>query len=277
MTFKGLVISALAEIRYARNNPVNESFDFNYNKCDGFEIFSIPKDKTHSIQFFDKDNESNIYHCLNRVRNVVDLRNERLILAIPGGDSYPLFRPKQLPYNRLLQIGPFDFRKERNRRSYRLLGMLAKDFQGNVFLTNSRELNSKNIKSTIKLGFAIIDSYEITELAHKDIFYFNYFGIGMKSNGELIIVNTLDYKSNLEWINIFVSNECCEATIINSPNSEFFLRRRREFYDLKTYGGYIVYSLNKNDIREFKLSELSPEELNNYYRNQYYQNFNLLD
>ena len=271
-----MVISALAEIRYARNNPVNESFDFNYRRCDGFEIFSIPKDKTHSIQFFDKDNECNIYHCLNRVRKESESRNERLILAIPGGDPHPLFRTPHLPGNCSFQIGPYDFRQERNRRTRHCKGMLAKDFEGNVFLTNSHKFNSKNIKSTIKLGLAIIDNHEITERAQSDIFYFDYFGFGMKSNGELIIVNTPYYKSNLEWINIFVSNDCCEASIISSPNSEFFLRRRREFYDLKTYGGYIVYSLNKNDIREFKLSELSPEELNNYYRNQYYQNFNLL-
>ena len=91
MTFKGMVLSALAEIKIARKNRVAERLDLGYDICHGFEIFSITKDKSRYIQFFDKDNESNTYHCLYRVKKELESRNERLILAIPGGESNPLF------------------------------------------------------------------------------------------------------------------------------------------------------------------------------------------
>jgi hypothetical protein len=265
MTFKGMVISALAEIKIARKNRVIETLDIGYDICHGFEIFSITKDKSRYIQFFDKDNEFNVYHCLYRVKKELESRNERLILAIPGGDPYPLFRSTHLPSNSLLRIGPYYIRQERNGLTFNYKGMLVKDFEGNVSLTNSRKFNSKNVKSAIKLGHAVIDNYKLTDIANSDYFYYDYFGIGMKSNGDILIINSGDYKSNLEWVNILVSNECREAAIFPSINSEYFLRGKRENNYLKTFGGFIAFSLNKNDIRELIWDELSLEEMHKYY------------
>ncbi|MDP4629964.1 MAG: hypothetical protein NWS89_02385 [Flavobacteriales bacterium] len=265
MTFKAMVESALAEIEIARNSQYVERLDLGYDICHGFEIFTISKESSHCIQFFDKDKEFNVYHCLYRVKMELESRDERLVLAIPGGKSFRLFRPNKLPCNRLLLTGPFDFHQNRNRRSDRCVGMLVKDFEGNVFLTNSSKFNSKNVKSAINLGLAVIDNYKLTEIAESNIFYYDYYGIGMRSNGDIIIVNAQDYKENSEWANVLVANDCCDAAIIYSPTSEYFLRNRRGNDYLKTFGGFIGYALNKKDIRELIWDELSLEEKYKYY------------
>jgi len=260
-----MVLSALTEIKLAREIREVERLDIGYDICHGFEIFSITKDRLRYIQFFDRDNEFNIYHCLFRVQKEVESRNERLIFAIPGGDPYPFFRLIHLPSNPLLRIGPFCIRQERNFHSSNYKGILVKDFEGNVLLTNTRKFNSKNVKSAIKLGHAVIDNYELTDIANSEYFYYDYFGIGMKSNGDIIIINSSNHKSKLEWENVLVSCECREAAIFPSPNSEYFLRGKRENDYLKTFGGFIAFSLNKNDIRELIWDELSLEEKYKYY------------
>lgn len=265
ITFKAMVESVVAEIQIARGNQCVERLDLGYDICHGFEIFSIAKDRSRYIQFFDKDNESNTYHCLFRVKKELESRNERLILAIPGGESYPLFLSNHLPSNPLLRKGPYYSCQEGNRLTQLCKGMLVKDFEGNVFLTNSHKFNSKNVKSAIKLGVAIIDNYKLTEIANSDYFYYDHYGIGMRSNGDIIIVNAHDYKDNSEWVNVLVANDCCDAAIIYSPNSDYFLRNKRENDYLKTFGGFIGYSLNKNDIRELIWDELSLEEMHKYY------------
>lgn len=265
MTFKAMVQSALADIEIARHNQLVERLDLGYDIYKGFEIFTITKESSHCIQFFDRDKEFSVYRCLYRVKKEVESRNERLILAFPGGYVYPLFRPHHLPSNRKCQIGPFDYRQERLSRRQRCVGMLAKDFEGNVFLTNSIKFNSRNVKSVVELGVAVIDNYKLTKIAENRYFYYDFHAIGMRTNGEIIIINTRDYKDNSEWLNVLVANDCCDAAIISSPNSDYYLRNKRENENLKTYGGFIAYAIHENDIRELIWDELSLKEMYKYY------------
>lgn len=265
MTFKGLVNAALLEIEKARENPIPEKIDFGYDRSHGFEIFRIPKEKTNCLQFFYKDSEFNVYYSLFRVNKVVQSRNERIILAIPGRYTYPIFRLSRLTLNSEICIGPYGFRGKRHLLLHRCDGMLVKDFEGNVFLTNTYRFNSKNVKSVLRLGLAIIDNYALTEAAHLNFFFSDYFGIGMNAEGEIIIINTRDYKPNIEWINIFRSLDCSDAAVIYSPDSNYFLRSNKGLSDVKTYGGYITYVVNKDDIRELIRDEMSDDELYKYY------------
>jgi len=265
MTFKALVNAAVVEIEKARENPISEILDIGYDRSHGFEIFNIPKEKTNCLQFFYKDSEFNVYYSLFRVNKVVQSRNEKIILAIPGRYTYPIFRSSSLTLNSEICIGPYGFRGKRYLLNQRCDGMLVKDFEGNVFLTNTNRFNSKNIKSVVRLGPAIIDDYALTEAAHSDFFFSDYFGIGMNAKGEIIIINTRNYKSNAEWINVFRSLDCSDAAVIYSPDSDYFLRSNKGLSEVKTYGGYITYVMNKDDIRELIRDELSVDELYKYF------------
>lgn len=265
MTIKGLVEAAVIEIEKARNNPIAERLDLGYDRFNGFEIFRIPKEKTNCLQFFYKDSEFNVYYSLFRVNKVVQSRNERIILAIPGRYTYPIFRLSSLTLNSEISIGPYGFRGKRNLLLQRCDGMLVKDLEGNVYLTNTYNFNSKNVHSVLQLGRAIIDNYALTEFAHSDFFFCDYFGIGMNAEGEIIIINTRDYKPNIEWINIFRSLDCSDAAVIYSPDSDYFLRSNKGLSEVKTYGGYITYVMNKDDIRELIRDEMSDDELYKYF------------
>lgn len=264
MNFKGLVNAALVEIENARENTITERFDFGFDRFHGFEIFRIPKEMTNCIQFFLKDYEFNVYYSLLRVSKVVQSRNERIIFAIPGAHSYPLFRPSKLPVHSEISIGPFGIYGQRNQLLQRCVGMLVKDFDGNVTLTNSYKFNSKNAKSVLQLGLAIIDNYALTDRARLDLFLCNYFVIGMNGKGEIIILNTKEYTPIVDWMDVFKSLGCSDAAVIYTPDSDYFFRSNKGLFDIKTYGGYITYVKNKDDIRELIVDEMNAEELYKY-------------
>lgn len=265
MTFKALVQKAVAEIELLRSSWVPEEFEMGYEIFNGFELFIIKQEITHNLQFFDKDRELNRYYCLHRVIRDLESKDEKLILAVPGGESYPLVRLKNLPLNKLFQIGPFKFSQKTNHFRQRVLGILAKDIKGNVFLSNSIKFNSKDVRSAIKFGLAIIDNYNLTDVALSSFYHFDFFGIGMKSNGDIIIVSKDYYATNSEWIDVFVSYDCCDAAIIYTPNAEYFLRNFMENSYLKTYGGFIGYTKKRKDIKALIWEEIDLVEQFKYF------------
>ncbi|MEN9942114.1 MAG: hypothetical protein RLZZ91_115, partial [Bacteroidota bacterium] len=50
-----------------------------------------------------------------------------------------------------------------------------------------------------------------------------------------------------------------------SPDSDYFLRSNKGLSEVKTYGGYITYVMNKDDIRELIRDELNDDELYKYF------------
>ena len=86
--------------------------------------------------------------------------------------------------------------------------MLVKDFEGNVFLTNTYRFNSKNVKSAVRLGLAIIDNYALTEAAHSDFFFSDYFGF------KLILE-----QYSMVSASFIESMQACESSIITAPTS----------------------------------------------------------